>query len=178
VQARLRERAAGSPFEQVLRLEGPDEEERHGVDPSGKPCHVGAWVTPESPDGVILAQGGGSYGYSLYLRDAKPCFALRNEGALTEIMAPEALVMGEKVHLIGSLDHVSYVHVYVNGVHAGAMPAPILAAKPAEPLTVGRDSAGAVGNYEGENPFSGTLTDIRVYTGVITVDDIDDWIGR
>ncbi|RYG57671.1 hypothetical protein EON80_27990, partial [bacterium] len=39
-------------------------------------------VTPASPDGVILAQGGGQRGYALVLEGSKPVFVVRQQGQL------------------------------------------------------------------------------------------------
>jgi magnesium chelatase family protein len=50
---------------------------------------VGAWCTPESGDGVLVAQGGVSSGYSLYLAGGKARFAIRSDGVLKEIASAE-----------------------------------------------------------------------------------------
>jgi len=176
VQADLLERASGFGLREVLRLAEPDGLTRTDLDPTAMAVHVGAWVTPRSGEGVVLAQGGATTGYSLYLRGGKPCFAVREGGAVVEMMAPEELEIGRRVHLIGSLDHVGYAHVYVDGVHQGSVSARILSSKPAEGLTIGRDEGSSVGHYEGDAPFDGELRDVRVHFGVIAVADIDRWI--
>ncbi len=179
MQERLRDRASKVELREVLRLPAPDERTRAGLDPTAMAVHVGGWVTPSSADGVILAQGGETRGYSLYLRAGKPCFAVREGGESIEMMSPTRLELGKRIHLIGSLDHLGYAHVYLDGVHQGSASAKILSSKPLEGLTVGRDAGSNVGRYEGDAPFAGDLEDLRVYFGVITVEDIDRWIeGR
>ncbi|RYG59642.1 hypothetical protein EON80_25500, partial [bacterium] len=48
----------------------------------GKTLTINCKVTPESPDGVILAQGGAKVGYALLLRGGKPVFIVRQKGQI------------------------------------------------------------------------------------------------
>ena len=176
MQEKLRDRASKVELREVLRLTAPDERTHEDLDPTAMAVHVGGWVTPSSADGVILAHGGETRGYSLYVRDGKPCFAIREGGESIEMMSPTRLELGKRIHLIGSLDHLGYAHVYIDGVHQGSASAKILSSKPLEGLTIGRDAGSNVGRYAHDAPFAGELEDLRVYFGVITVEDIDRWI--
>lgn len=48
---------------------------------------ISAEIEPASTNGVIISQGAGAYGYALYLQDGKPAFAVRDQGALTTVLA-------------------------------------------------------------------------------------------
>ena len=176
-QVRLREQAAKVPLEEVLRLDTASRHIHSHLDPTGMAVHVGAWVTPGPLDGVIAAHGGAVLGYALYLQDGQPCFAVRADGVLTEMRAPTKLKPGERVHVIGSLDHLGYAHVYVNGEHQGSVQASLLSKKPTEGFTPGRDISTMVGPYEVADFYDGAIEDFRLHFGVITVEDIARWIA-
>ena len=50
------------------------------LSPKSRPLTVGAFCQPTAPDGVLVAMGDQTNGFSLYLKDSVPHFAVRAEG--------------------------------------------------------------------------------------------------
>jgi hypothetical protein len=78
-----------------------------------KPIAVGVHVVPDSGHGVIIAQGGGSNGFSLYLKDGIPKFVIRVDGNLRRVAATRPLAMGKPAHVIGMLDDKGKLQLFV-----------------------------------------------------------------
>jgi arylsulfatase A-like enzyme len=176
--AELLRRASRRPpgkVDLVLQLGSKDDQERRDLDPAGKPITVGAWCTPAEGDGVVLAQGGASTGYTLYLKGGQPHFGVRSGGTLKEAVGQGKLTLGMKVHLAGILDENLELHLYVNGKEVARGRGHFLSGKPADPLTIGRDGGSAVGEYDPPLPFQGELKDIRIYWGGLGLPELRKW---
>jgi outer membrane protein assembly factor BamB len=142
------------------------------LDPTGKPVAVGAWVKAEKPGGVILARGGSRLGYALFLKEGKPCFAVRNENKLGTACAEQKVPDGW-VHLAGVLTADKELRVYVNGELAGSAKAPALIAQdPSNAMEIGEDASSAVGDYSVPFSFTGMIDEVRVYYGTVEADEI------
>ncbi len=169
-----RRRARGVELRQVLQLDKPGDTTPEGVDldPSEKPITVGAWCTVRPGEGkgngVIVAQGGASLGYALYLRDGRPVFAVRNEGLLREVAATAAIESGRPVHIAGVLRPNGTIQLMVAGETIARGDGHLIVNKPADGLSVGDDTGSPVADY-GERPtaLDGELRDLRIYWGVL-----------
>jgi len=148
------------------------------LDPSGKPFTVGAWCKPESADGVIIAQGGGSHGFALYLKEGMPQFAVRSRGALSVVSGKEKLAPGEWTHLAGVLNARGELHLRVNGKHAAMTKGGAIAVKPADGLSVGDDTGSKVGVDGNSTAWRGLLEDVRLYHGELDVESIESWAAK
>jgi len=117
---------------------------------------VSAVIEPKGLNGVILAQGAGSNGYALYLKDGKPAFAVRSQGALTTVIATEPLGQGAfKVE--AKLGTDGGISIVVDGKQVATGHAlGLIAAQPARGLTVGLNYK-SVGDYTAPNPFAGKI---------------------
>jgi len=137
------------------------------LDPSGKPWTVEAWIKPEADDGVVLARGGQSHGYSLYLAGGVPCFAVRAAGGL-EIVAAEGKIRRAWTHVAGMLTGDRQLQIYVNGTLAGTRRVGMfIPADPNEPMQIGRDTGTHVGDYDVAEGFRGLIDEVRIYDGQI-----------
>ncbi|MCD6350626.1 MAG: DUF4976 domain-containing protein, partial [Armatimonadetes bacterium] len=135
------------------------------LDPSMKPFTVSAVVKPEKPDGVIVARGGQSHGFALYLQEGKPAFALRSSGEMFLVAAPDQLPEGW-VELTAMLTHDLRMVLYVNGKKVAEGKADwLIVADPNEGLDIGADRDTRVGPYEKDNGFVGLIDEVRIYTG-------------
>lgn len=133
------------------------------LDPTGKALTVEAWVLAEKAGGVVLAQGGGSHGYVLYLKGGRPHFGVRVNQVFAEVGA-EGKVVGRWTHVAGVLTEDKRLRVYVNGKSAGEAAAPgLLGTNPAEALEIGVDEGSAVGEYAASSGFKGVIDEVRVY---------------
>jgi hypothetical protein len=170
----LRRRAAAVATELVLHLEQADAIARDDLDPSAKPLTVGACCTGRM-DGVIVAHGGEVHGYSLFIRDGRPHFAIRSGGSLFEVVGEGAIPSAEPVHLAGTLDAEGRLGLFLNGRETGSAGGALIVSKPADSLTIGRDGSSHVGAYDSDGPFTGTLRDIRIYWGKLDAAALRRW---
>lgn len=166
------------PLKAVIELNSPEGQAPQDLDPSGKALTLAAHVKPDGSEGVVMARGGQSLGYALYLREGKPTFAIRSEGELKKVVGPEALPAGEAAHLVGLLDEEQKLHLYVNGEQVAEAEGHFIASNPGDGFSAGEDSGSRVGDYEGALPFSGSLKDLRVYWGAATDEAVRDWASE
>ncbi len=162
-------------LKQVLGLDRADARAPDRLDPSAKPMTVGAVCKPTSGDGVILAEGGESLGFSLYIKDAVPRFAIRSEGKLREVAGKDKLPLHQPTHIVGVLDKDANLHLYVGGDRVAQAKGHFIPKRPADGLSVGKDSGSLVADYRQATPFEGELKDIRVYWGVLPEPAIREW---
>ena len=141
------------------------------LNPTGKPLAVEAWVKAEKPNGVIVARGGSRLGYALFLRDGKPCFAVRNDGELESASAEQKVPDGW-VHLAGVLTDKE-LQLFVDGKLAATAKSPgLIATDPNNPMEIGEDASSGVGDYSVPFSFTGTIDEVRVYFGNVEAGEI------
>ncbi len=137
------------------------------LNPKGRPLTVEAWVRAEKPNGVILARGGGSHGYVLYLEKGRPCFGTRINQEFAAAKAQERLP-SRWVHLAGVLTMDRKLKLYVNGKPTAVASAPgLLGADPTEAMEIAADEGSTVGDYAGPSPFKGDIDEVRLYHRVL-----------
>ncbi len=113
-------------------------------------------------DGVIVAQGGSSLGYVLYVAGGKLAMATRHRGRLTAVTAPDKLPAGE-VTVTGRLDKGGKLTLTVGGKEVASVKAPgPISTMPADGLEVGRDENGAVGDYAVPNALKGAIRSVTI----------------
>ncbi len=128
---------------------------------AGKALTIKCDVTPRSPDGVILAQGGNQFGYALHLKDGKPIFSVRENRTLYTANAPTAPT--GKFSLEARLEKDGAITLAVNGQIVAKAKAPgVIANQPAEELSIGEDTRVAVGDYTAPNPLQGTVENVVI----------------
>lgn len=121
------------------------------------PFLVRATVRDATRGGVIASQGAQVQGWSLFVRDRRPVFAVRRDKTLFELVADRVLDDGP-VELAGALGKDGTARILLDGVEiargdaGGCIPA-----QPNDPLIVGDDRLGAVGSYTTPHPFRGTI---------------------
>ena len=127
---------------------------------------------------MIEAQGGGSLGYSLYLKDGVPTFAIRAGGSLREVRTDKPLPIGKPTHVVGILDAKGKLKLYLDGRQAATAQGFFIPKIPSDGLSIGQDTGSPVGNYETPLSFQGDLKDIRLYFGPLGEAEIQRWAGR
>ncbi|NQT51870.1 PQQ-binding-like beta-propeller repeat protein, partial [bacterium] len=143
-----------------------------GLDPSGKPLAVEAWVNAARPDGVVVARGGPAHGYALFLQKGQPQFAVRVSDKVHQVGAKQKVV-GKWTHLAGVLAPDKTLEIYVNGKLAGTgKAAGFIAEDPAQTMEIGADDAGGVADYRSPFALTGQIDEVRVYFGRVTADEI------
>lgn len=119
-------------------------------------------ISKSARNGVLIAQGGTSHGYSLYLNDGVLTFATRHGGKLSVVAADGAL--GDKsAQVTVTLNKGGRVELRSGGDRIGSGTVPgSLKSMPLDGLQVGSDKTGAVGEYEAPFSFEGTIASARV----------------
>lgn len=148
-------------------------EKSESLNPANKPLAVEAWLRARNGNGVVVARGGPSHGYALFLEGGKPQFAVRVRGEISAVSAEENVV-GKWVHLAGVLTADQKLLLYVNGRLAGSAKAVgFIAADPAQAMEIGADVGGGVGDYNSPFGFAGIIDEVRVYHGAVSRADIE-----
>ncbi len=119
-------------------------------------------ITEAAGDGVLIAQGGTAEGFSLYLRNGKPTFAMRHGGKLVIINADDALPL-EPATLTATLAEDGAIVIKAGEQIIATGRSSLLSRQPQDGLQVGRDEKGAVGEYAAPFAFKGKL-------GLVTLD--------
>jgi len=117
--------------------------------------------TGGAKDGVIVAQGGSSLGYALFLADGRLHFVVRGRAGVATASTPGGV--SGKHTAIARLDSAGTLTLKVD--ERPAVPAArqvSITAQPADGIDVGSDEGGAVGPYSTPNTFTGTIESITV----------------
>jgi arylsulfatase A-like enzyme len=129
----------------------------------GKALTISADVQAESPEGVIVAQGGSSHGYALHLHDGKPVFTVRVAGEVFSISAPEK--PAGRFHVEARLGRDGALSLTVGGQPvAKGKASGVIPAQPHEDFCAGFDNGRPVGDYDGKARFRGTIENLKVVT--------------
>ncbi len=128
-------------------------------------AHRGFTVTAkfvsDGKDGVIVAQGGSSQGFALFVRDGKLRFALRRAGVLT-VAATEFAGAGAHV-AVARLAADGELSLALDGRPvATARALGVLPTQPQDGLEVGEDSGGLVAAYGADNAFTGKIESVEI----------------
>ena len=120
-------------------------------------------MTTKARDGVIVSHGGSAVGYSLYLKDGRAVFAIRNATGLTRIAAPDPL--GETAALEARLAADGAMTLSVDGKTVATGTAKgTLHRQPQEDFCVGHDAGVTVDDYDGKALFQGSTRKLAVST--------------
>ena len=113
-------------------------------------------------DGVLLAQGGSSAGYALYLKDSKLIFALRSKNKLHTVESRDALPATTK-NIVAKLSGNGNVELFADSktVATGNVHG-LLEKQPQDGLQVGQDTNGTVGDYAAPNKFNGEIASAKL----------------
>jgi arylsulfatase len=124
-------------------------------------------IPPTGANGVLLADGGESAGFSLFLKDGKPAFTYNYFGRrITTIASPTALLPGPAKIVLrfayegGGRGKAAEATLLVNDqpVANAHIPETVpMAFSFDDTFDIGEDSASPVGDYQSPFPFTGTI---------------------
>lgn len=126
--------------------QGDDLQKAESPDLARRGFSVEIQITDLKPDGVLIAQGGRSHGFSIYLKDSIPHFALRRNSQLTTVKASAAIKGPGKLSFRLGLDGAATFTLDGTPLGGGKTPGPLLS-KPVEGLQIGQDAGAPVGEY-------------------------------
>jgi arylsulfatase len=135
---------------------GDDLDEASAPDVAQRPFAITAEIL-QLGDGIILAQGGRTFGHALLVQQGKLKFLVRNNNQLETVESSQPLSSNTKV-VSATLAKGGNVTLTANGSVVGTGKVTGLMGKtPVDGLQIGRDGHHEVGDYKGENPFQGKL---------------------
>lgn len=129
---------------------------------------VEAMVKPEKPDGVILARGGKSQGYALWLKQGRPMFTVVvNDHAVT---AEGTEIIKDWAVLVGAITAEHNVTLRVDDRLVGSKPLPgFIENDPHDTMQIGADLGSPV--IEPTPPkFKGWIERVRLFSGEAPAD--------
>jgi arylsulfatase len=131
----------------------------------GKPLAITVHIDRMAPDGVLVAQGGSSHGYALYLEEGRLSLATRHGGELTVISAGQQLPANTTtVAAALAADGTVTLAAGDEQIASGKTARP-LDDMPIDGLEVGRDEKGAVGPYTMPYAFGGKIGQVKIHVG-------------
>jgi len=135
------------------------------------PLTIMAWAKPEAPTGVVVARGGASCGFSLYVKDGAPRFGIhRTPDGPTHVAAAKEKVVGQWVHLAGVVKP-DRIELYVNGAVAATAKTPgLIPSNAGQGMEIGFDA----GNSPAEivDAFEGVIDEVKVYRVALSAEEI------
>ncbi len=160
-----------------LRLERPATGERRMGSIYATPLSLGLFTTPEraAADGVLVAHGGASFGYSLHLRAGHAVITVRDDEARFEVADPEPLPAGRETHLAFRLAADGRLELWRDGVLVAAGVARVVGLNPSDGFAIGMDPGSPVGDYAAPNPYSGEVRQLRLWAGALPEATIASW---
>ena len=147
------------PIDQLAVGESLDSEDAPQI--AERTLTVSVEVEPKTRDGVIVAQGGLSYGFALHLREGCPVFTVRDSSHPVSIAATNAPTGRFRLEARLGVDGALSLRVNDQVVASGKTAGPITR-QPAEDFCVGHDNGRTVGDYDGKKLFQGALAHLRV----------------
>ncbi len=162
------ETGEGRNGKKALRLTGKGKVEvakSKSLDCSGGPWTVEAVVKTEQPTGVILARGGQSQGYSLYLEAGHPVFTVVVSNRAVSVKA-SSVIVNQWTHLAGVIGKDKQITLYVNGEAAGSRKLEeFITRDPNDSMQIGVDTGSQVVSYPQPAQFTGLIESVRVFSG-------------
>lgn len=144
-------------------------ENSDSLNPAGKTISVSAWIKTDSQQGVIIARGGKSSGYSLYMKKGIPSFCICIGGKIHAVESKSA-INSQWTHIRGVLDKDKNLKIYVNDALSGTAPIPeLLQKEPHDSMQIGGDNGSRVNDLLANQDFSGSLDEVKVRLGAETV---------
>jgi hypothetical protein len=123
---------------------------------------ITARIETLADNGVLVAQGGTSHGYSLYLNDGVLTLAIRRSNKQWLTTSNEKLPAAPvTVKAMLSKDGQVVLSVNEKTVATGRFPGGV-ASHPVDGLQIGRDDGGEVGDYQAPFPFQGKLNEVVI----------------
>ena len=113
-------------------------------------------------DGVLVAQGGDTHGWVLFLKNDFPHFALTLGGKIETIIGNEKLTLKDG-KVLAKLNSDGKVELFSGKRKLGSGKVSSLVKEmPIDGLQVGRDEGGTVGDYKDEFAFDGKIKKVRI----------------
>ena len=131
---------------------------------AGQPIAIVCQIEPKGAEGVIVAQGGSSVGYTLYLKGGRVVFAVRRSN--DDIKRISAELPAGRVAIEARLSREGRTTLSIGDkVAAEGNAGGAIDRQPMEDFCVGFDNRAPIDVYDGETRFAGTIEGLRVTIG-------------
>jgi hypothetical protein len=131
---------------------------------AGRPLTIACDVETTATSGVILAHGGVSTGYTLYLKEGLVVFAVHQAGgAITRIMSADVLHGKTALEARLAADGTMTLSLNHQVAASGKCDGP-LKNQPKEDFCVGHDNRMTVDTYDGKTMFQGVIEHLSLST--------------
>ncbi len=132
-------------------------------DVENKPITISCRATPgKGTDGVLVVQGGKSYGYSVYVQDGKPCFSMRDKQKLTTIVGSTP-VPRKPFELTAILGQGGKMSLLMDGAEAASgSSGTLITTQPGMGFVIGSASRAPVGPYSAPFAYPGRIAEVIV----------------
>ncbi len=158
--------AQGRDGRQVLRLQGNgwvEVPKSESLDPSERAWTVEVVFKAEKPDGIILARGGKTQGYALWLDRGRPRFTVVVEDKATTVEAD--VVVSDWTTVVGTITIDRKATLRVNGSLVASTPLPgFIGHDPSDVMQVGADLGSPVVEPT-VSKFTGWIERVRLHSG-------------
>lgn len=128
---------------------------------AGRGFAITAEFDAKGADGIIVAQGGSTHGYALFLEQGKLTFLVRVAGTATSVATTEAVSGSHSA--VAHLSATGALSLKLDGKQvAEGKGVSILTTMPVDGLDVGSDNGSLVGDYSETNPFPGSIKSVTI----------------
>lgn len=157
---------AGREGAKALRLDGAgyiEVPKSQSLNPAERAWTVEAVVKPDRPDGMILARGGRSQGYALWLQEGQPRFTVVVGNKSITVAAKESVTGWSR--LMGTITADSRATLHVDGRLVGVKPLPeLIEVDPHDIMQIGADLGSPV-VVPAPPKFTGLIERVRIFRG-------------
>jgi arylsulfatase A-like enzyme len=134
------------------------------LDPSTGSIVVEATFTSTADKGVVVARGGQSRGYALYLNDGRPTFVYLESGSKTVVSGPDSIA-NRRATVTARVNANKRIVLEVDGKRAGQRKiAEFIENDPNDRLSIGADLGSRVADAS-IPAFQGRIESVRIYSG-------------
>jgi hypothetical protein len=158
--------ADGRPGHKAFRFAGDayiDVPKSKSLNPARSAWTVEVVAKPEKPDGVLVAHGGRSQGYALWLKAGRPVFTVIVANKSVDVAGSESL--SDWATLTGTITLGHKAQLLINGKLIAEAPLPgFIGRDPNDGMQIGADLGSPV--VEPNPPkFTGWLESVRIFSG-------------
>ena len=158
--------ADGRAGRKALHLQGDgyiEVPKSQSLNPARRAWTVELTAKPEKPEGVLLARGGRTQGYALWLKASRPAFTVVANNEPVTVEAPQPVE--DWAVLAGAITADRHVQLRVNGRLVATAPLrDFIGNDPNDAMQIGADLGSPV--VEPAPPkFTGLIESVRIYSG-------------
>jgi arylsulfatase A-like enzyme len=160
----------GRDGKKALRLDGKSYLEvpkSEALRPDLRAWAIETTFKAEKPDGMLVARGGASNGYALFLEKGRPVFVITSANVSSRVTAPVD-VTNRWITVSARLTNDKQLRISIDGQEvASAKAKDYIAADPREDMQIGADKGSQVVGAAIVPQFTGLIESLRLYSGAL-----------